>query len=494
MTTSEESEDGTKNVLAQQEEDPSMINIVDVDDVIATSKTRSTRTEETPAPPKVGNATGQHEADHVLMVMVKSTAPGELKPGAVPVQHKDLKAEDELKEAVEQSANSRAAAAAKCSKKRANWRHTVESRQEFVQHPKTNPPIEATSPSTKRRRVERYEEKGLGGSCEKDRQVQAPSETPGRRFGISAGGLNAAETFTSHLHRHNKRSAITSDANGEMSALGTGTNVDVEPSIVVPPGGYEPTHIFSLDSMDTRLAVASPAEDLVEAEMVDVGVEAEMVDVGRERNIQQERRKRERSQKCCLVGMILLGSVLLAGLVLLILFLVAGGTKNITETSPPGGPPSDASTAAPTSYMIDLPDYTMLALQDPGSPQSKAYSWLHQDPNWETYNQQTLLERFALATVYFSTGGENWKQNNNWLSYDVETCAWFFTTTDDGAWTYPCRYSVKGQPYVNLWLIRNVSFKSSLPEQSCHGVLLFISFICFILFRTLKEHYHQRLL
>jgi hypothetical protein len=42
------------------------------------------------------------------------------------------------------------------------------------------------------------------------------------------------------------------------------------------------------------------------------------------------------------------------------------------------------------------------------TPQCRAYEWVLEDPKWETYSKERLLQRFALATLYFSTNGDHW--------------------------------------------------------------------------------------
>jgi Leucine-rich repeat (LRR) protein len=64
------------------------------------------------------------------------------------------------------------------------------------------------------------------------------------------------------------------------------------------------------------------------------------------------------------------------------------------------------------------------ALMDPGSPQSTAFEWLAGNANLNSYGMAQILQRYALATFYFSTNGSQWKDNLLWLS-DEEECTWF---------------------------------------------------------------------
>ncbi|CAB9513951.1 Leucine Rich Repeat [Seminavis robusta] len=123
---------------------------------------------------------------------------------------------------------------------------------------------------------------------------------------------------------------------------------------------------------------------------------------------------------------------------LIVIVAVAVPPRNGAETtevpteSPAIGPPSVALVAN-TSYVINLPDYTIEALMDQNSSQSKAYGWLEADPMLEEYSKEKLLQRMALATFFFATSGESWTINEDWLSYDVDECSWFSKYNISGA-------------------------------------------------------------
>jgi len=72
------------------------------------------------------------------------------------------------------------------------------------------------------------------------------------------------------------------------------------------------------------------------------------------------------------------------------------------------------------------------ATTDPASPQGMALQWISfDDPaqvNPCTY--ATVQQRFALATLYFATDGENWSGSEYWLSGEPE-CSWLGIACDD---------------------------------------------------------------
>jgi hypothetical protein len=65
-------------------------------------------------------------------------------------------------------------------------------------------------------------------------------------------------------------------------------------------------------------------------------------------------------------------------------------------------------------------------LANPETPQNKAYTWLAGNAGLEEFTDQVKLERYALATFYFSTKGDTWTQSDYWLS-DEDVCfnPWF---------------------------------------------------------------------
>jgi hypothetical protein len=107
--------------------------------------------------------------------------------------------------------------------------------------------------------------------------------------------------------------------------------------------------------------------------------------------------------------------------------------------------PSSMPSLAPTrEEEIVFPEYTLAAFNNPASPQSKAFGWMLRDPNFGTYSSSRMRQRFALATLYYSTNGDDWWLANYtisqttvrggllpWLSYLDHECDWFHQRTSD---------------------------------------------------------------
>lgn len=66
------------------------------------------------------------------------------------------------------------------------------------------------------------------------------------------------------------------------------------------------------------------------------------------------------------------------------------------------------------------------SLNDPSSPQYAALTWLEGNANLDVYPDWKKIQRYALAVLYYSTNGDDWLQNDGWLS-DEDECSWFTT-------------------------------------------------------------------
>jgi hypothetical protein len=109
-----------------------------------------------------------------------------------------------------------------------------------------------------------------------------------------------------------------------------------------------------------------------------------------------------------------------------------------------------------------LPSYTKdTIIQNTTSPQAQAYNWLLADPFLGKYSQEQIEQRFALATLYYATGGlTSWISDTNWLSYVRHECEWFYVEYtksllgfeyNDGE--HPCLYA-------------NVTYYDSVEEEN----------------------------
>jgi hypothetical protein len=87
----------------------------------------------------------------------------------------------------------------------------------------------------------------------------------------------------------------------------------------------------------------------------------------------------------------------------------------------------DVVTAA-ADFMLVLPDFTKEALLVEDSPQSRALDWMQADANLGSYSLRRKMQRFALATIFFSTNGmDSWHDRDYWLDFEtnLHECEWF---------------------------------------------------------------------
>jgi hypothetical protein len=71
------------------------------------------------------------------------------------------------------------------------------------------------------------------------------------------------------------------------------------------------------------------------------------------------------------------------------------------------------------------------ALSDPSTPQYKALEWLADDASLESFSINTIIQRYALAALYYSANGGIWDDNTLWLDSGEECSRWneLFCTT-----------------------------------------------------------------
>ena len=137
-------------------------------------------------------------------------------------------------------------------------------------------------------------------------------------------------------------------------------------------------------------------------------------------------------------------SLLMLAVVIVIVVAVIRGRKSrqsrsdedgnvLLKRMPSSAPVADSSTLGPSSSPIqispdlDLPDYTVNAiLKDPLSAQYAAYMWLIEDPFLADYSSWRKMQRFALATFYFSFNGDHWPEEvkSGWLEHGASECSW----------------------------------------------------------------------
>ena len=115
-----------------------------------------------------------------------------------------------------------------------------------------------------------------------------------------------------------------------------------------------------------------------------------------------------------------------------------------------------------TLICSQIPDCSVLL--DPTTPQGKAFAWLG-DGNF--FSSAKKIQRYALATIYYSTDGDQWIDRTFWLS-SVDECLWFSTAS--GPTCGPSR------ELIALELDRNIVFGQLPYEVSLLKSLQSLSF------------------
>jgi hypothetical protein len=99
--------------------------------------------------------------------------------------------------------------------------------------------------------------------------------------------------------------------------------------------------------------------------------------------------------------------------------------STVPEFTPTSAPMADNSVKEETliKFLSNRSTDAGAALRDSNSPQYAAMKWLQSTANEGIYNEPVILQRYALATLYYSTNGIQWTSFSGWLSNEPE-CDW----------------------------------------------------------------------
>ena len=143
-----------------------------------------------------------------------------------------------------------------------------------------------------------------------------------------------------------------------------------------------------------------------------------------------EEAKLERNKKCKTAALFAIMAIILA-------VAVGVGLSQANKSREPGAPTAEpiapaTPTVAPTMAAFDIllahlanvsPDGGA-ALEDTSSPQYQAAEWLFANPGLSGYTETEINQRYALATVYLTTDGDNWRLNTGWMDPERTVCQW----------------------------------------------------------------------
>ncbi|CAB9526117.1 receptor-like protein kinase precursor [Seminavis robusta] len=150
-------------------------------------------------------------------------------------------------------------------------------------------------------------------------------------------------------------------------------------------------------------------------------------------------------------------------LLLVIAASIAGIIIGVSQSETNDNSDDTQSAVVVEPFDKTLPEQTIQAMQqDPSSPQARANQWMVEDLlQNNSFDQRRQRQRFALATFYYATGGdEHWSDEGNWLNHSLSECDWGLwadwtvgfggdTDIDDGFYTDNGVYSK--QNFENVW-------------------------------------------
>jgi len=110
-------------------------------------------------------------------------------------------------------------------------------------------------------------------------------------------------------------------------------------------------------------------------------------------------------------------------------------------------------------------------LQTPSTPKNDALYWLAANDNLGTYSDEKKIQRYGLATLYYSTNGERWRRSEGWLSNSDE-CEWYSSFVNgllcsispfkDFSW---CKSSCSDNGSVVQLSLYDNNLEGTIPEE-----------------------------
>jgi Leucine-rich repeat (LRR) protein len=105
-------------------------------------------------------------------------------------------------------------------------------------------------------------------------------------------------------------------------------------------------------------------------------------------------------------------------------------------------------------------------LTDPTSPQFRAAHWMAVDDNKRlAVKGHRFLQRYALMTLFFSTGGENWLFDLHFASPDRDECHWSREFRQTGGSSYQLGVACNSNEEVTLVKIDAMGLNGKLPPE-----------------------------
>jgi len=208
---------------------------------------------------------------------------------------------------------------------------------------------------------------------------------------------------------------------------------------LAPGGGLRNASSFdSGESMDSpTFAPEATATDVSSPRLTEHLAEAELVVPAEHDSLVVEAKiiRRKRQVLALLVAIVVVVAIIVG--------LSVGLTRRVSASAFPTSSPTSSPTLAPTSQLDQdfrplLSAYTLEQLSNASSAQYLAYEWTTKqdliaiDGNNLTKQLIRMSRRFALATLYYATGGDRtWSNTANWLHPNATECDWYGCACED---------------------------------------------------------------
>ena len=208
--------------------------------------------------------------------------------------------------------------------------------------------------------------------------------------------------------------------------------------------------------------------EITTAELVDPDQENQILEQRLQEELERERENaavaevvKESELKTCQWKRVacVVGVVLVALAIALAVSLTR--PKKSTETMAPTFAPTFGP---PPQEIIDLIAPVSFdggeSLFDPFSPQSEAARWLAKNAELASYSDQRKLQRYALATFYFSTNGDEWASRQEWISLNLDECTdWWVKESEEN------KIECDANDAITLLVVEENQLAGTLPDE-----------------------------
>jgi Leucine-rich repeat (LRR) protein len=185
--------------------------------------------------------------------------------------------------------------------------------------------------------------------------------------------------------------------------------------------------------------------------------------------------KKYNKQRVCswtvVIGLVLVGSIAI-GVGIGVVFSNksgdgSGSSDGIDQKNEPKPEINDPNAAqvppeGAATYNVICPRLIdCVGLLDKQSAQGRAFDWIVNEdtnPQLGEMAEDVIIRRYALATIYFSTEGDSWVNNTNWLS-NLTECDWF-SSSESGS---GC--GIEGQTVFSSLELDNNNVTGELPYE-----------------------------